>query len=298
MKTVRARRHIKRMRGGANAHLMLADQGGRDAYYVVKFRDNPQHRRILTNEAVCHELLDYLGLPTPPCRLVEVGAELIENTPELTMEFGRRTERCKPGLHFGSQFPVDPVRQAVYDYVPLSLLRQVVNVDCLLGMAVFDKWVSNANGRQAVFFRDRAKEWLPEHGADGPDGRPIGPRSLVYVANVIDNGFAFDAQRWEFSDRPEQGLYARHEVYDKVSGYDSFEPYLSRIVDLPVEVMDKALESPAAEWFEDDFDEFEAMLETLYERRKRAPELLRKGKQAERDPFPKWLLAEAAGGAR
>src|SRR5713226_7150843 len=39
--------HIRRMRGGAQAHLMRCDDG---QYYVVKFQNNPQHPRVLANE--------------------------------------------------------------------------------------------------------------------------------------------------------------------------------------------------------------------------------------------------------
>ena len=62
------------MRGGANAHLMLADD---DRFYVVKFRNNPQHPRVLVNEAIAYTLLDYLQLPAPPWDLVEVSRGLI-----------------------------------------------------------------------------------------------------------------------------------------------------------------------------------------------------------------------------
>ena len=41
-----AKEHIRKMRGGANAHLMRASD---DHYYVVKFRNNPQHSRILVD---------------------------------------------------------------------------------------------------------------------------------------------------------------------------------------------------------------------------------------------------------
>ena len=43
-------RHVRKMRGGAQAHLLEADDGH---WYVVKFRNNPQHRRILVNELLC-----------------------------------------------------------------------------------------------------------------------------------------------------------------------------------------------------------------------------------------------------
>jgi len=42
------------MRGGAQAHLLQADD---DYWYVVKFRNNPQHRRILVNELLSATIL-------------------------------------------------------------------------------------------------------------------------------------------------------------------------------------------------------------------------------------------------
>jgi hypothetical protein len=44
---VRAIEQIGRMRGGAQAHLMRCSD---ENYYVVKFQNNPQHRRVLGNE--------------------------------------------------------------------------------------------------------------------------------------------------------------------------------------------------------------------------------------------------------
>ena len=184
---------------------MLADD---DAYYVVKFRNNPQHQRVIVNEVLCYSLLEHLGLPSPSWDVVNVSDGLISESPGLVMEAGLASRPCEAGRHFGSRFPVDPSRQAVYDYVPLSLLRDVVNLYSFVGMVPFDKWISNSNGRQAVFFRDRAGKWL----ASGEDdlwigGRHVTPRTLVYVANMIDHGFAFNAHRWEFSDIPDQGIY-------------------------------------------------------------------------------------------
>jgi hypothetical protein len=40
--------HIRRMRGGAQSQLMRCSD---ENYYVVKFQNNPQHRRILVNDA-------------------------------------------------------------------------------------------------------------------------------------------------------------------------------------------------------------------------------------------------------
>jgi len=290
--SIRAREHVRRMRGGANAHLMLGDD---DGYWVVKFRNNPQHARVIVNEVICYTLLDHLGLPVPSWDVVEVSPELVAASPDLVMEAGRDSRRCEPGLHFGSRFPVDPVRQAVYDYVPLSLLRELVNLEAFLGMLPFDKWISNANGRQAVFFRDRAKDWLRPGEERWIAGREISARSLVYVVNMIDHGFAFNAHRWEFAALPEQGVYTRREVYSEVTSLDSFEPWLSRIVDLPVGVLDDAYKRVPAAWYADDWQALESLLERLYERRTEVPDLVRKTKQCSVDPFPGWALTATIG---
>src|SRR5258708_5559565 len=71
---------IRRMRGGAQSHLMRCDDG---YYYVVKFQNNPQHRRILVNELLGTRLAARLGLPTVPAVIVAVSEELIRLTPEL-----------------------------------------------------------------------------------------------------------------------------------------------------------------------------------------------------------------------
>jgi len=43
----RAVEYVRRMRGGAQAHLLRCED---QAYYVTKFQNNPQHLRILANE--------------------------------------------------------------------------------------------------------------------------------------------------------------------------------------------------------------------------------------------------------
>lgn len=289
---VRARQHIRRMRGGANAHLVLADD---DQHYVVKFSNNPQHRRVLVNELICYVLLDYLGLPSPGWQVVEVPNSLIEADAALCLEHGRRSEPCAAGLHFGSRFPVDPTRQSVYDYVPVSMLQELLNRTTFMGMLAFDKWISNANGRQAVFYRTRAKSWLTPEQEEEED---VSPRSLVYVANFIDHGFAFNAQHWDFSDGPLQGLYPRREVYAGVQGIESFEPWLSRIENLPTDVLDDAYRTIPADWYGREFDALESLLERLYNRRSRTADLLRNARTVTPNPFPNWTASIAKGAGR
>jgi hypothetical protein len=74
------------MRGGAQAHLMRCSN---ENYYVVKFQNNPQHRRVLVNEMLGTRLASRLGLPTAPVSVVEVPEELIRLTAELCFETPR-----------------------------------------------------------------------------------------------------------------------------------------------------------------------------------------------------------------
>ena len=60
-------------RGSAGAPDVCSD----DNYYVVKFQNNPQHRRVLVNEMLGTRLASRLGLPTAPVSVVEVPEELI-----------------------------------------------------------------------------------------------------------------------------------------------------------------------------------------------------------------------------
>src|SRR6266481_1312628 len=161
---IKALEQIRRMRGGAQSHLMRFSDGN---YYVVKFQNNPQHRRILVNELLGTRLASRLGLPTAPVEVVEVGAELIRLTPELCIELPRSRTPCAAGLQFGSRYPGDPREMTLHDFLPDEKLREVENLHDFAGMLVFDKWACNTNGRQTVFFEDTAQASGVTPGAAG-----------------------------------------------------------------------------------------------------------------------------------
>ena len=76
---VRATRLLRKMRGGAQAHLLQADDGH---FYVVKFTNNPQHRRILVNEWLASRFLGYLQINAPVPAIVELSPEFLAQTPQ------------------------------------------------------------------------------------------------------------------------------------------------------------------------------------------------------------------------
>jgi len=270
---LRALEQIRRMRGGAQSHLMRCDDGN---YYVVKFQNNPQHRRVLVNELLGTRLAGRLGLPTVPAEIVEVSEELIRLTPELAMELPRSRVPCQPGLQFGSRYPVDPRRIALHDLLPEEQLREVENLHDFAGMLVFDKWTCNTNGRQTVFFYE-------SHAMQGPE-------EWRYKARMIDQGFCFNVGEWNFPDAPLRGLYSRSCVYLGVIGMESFAPWIERLENQMTErVLDGFLREIPPEWYADDYDALTRLAGQLHRRRTRVPDLILEAKRSSRQPFPNWI---------
>jgi HipA-like protein len=303
---IKALEQIRRMRGGAQSHLMRCSD---DYYYVVKFQNNPQHRRILVNELLGTRLARRLGLPTAPVEVVEVGAELIRLTPELCIELPRSRTPCAAGPQFGSRYPGDPREMTLHDFLPDEKLREVKNLHDFAGMLVFDKWVCNTNGRQTVFFEEAARAGGATPGAVETGARQGGVargtlaqsegmregaqeeagRGRAYKTVMIDQGFCFNAGEWNFPDAPLRGLYARSRVYEGVTGMDSFGPWLERLEKRITEkvLADMVEEIPPA-WYEDDYDAVLRLLEQLQRRKPRVEELILSAKSSNRQPFASW----------
>src|SRR5215472_13351969 len=150
-----ARRMVRKMRGGSQAHLIEATDGN---HYVVKFENNPQHRRILINEWISATFLSYLGLSTPAVAIICVTEEFLSINPDVYMQLGSQRFPPTVGWHFGSRFPGDPGRIAVYDFLPDALLGKIANLSEFAGVLAFDKWIGNADARQAIFFRAKLRD--------------------------------------------------------------------------------------------------------------------------------------------
>lgn len=278
---VNARRFVRKMRGGAQAHLLEGDDG---AHYVVKFRNNPQHRRILINELIASEILTHLQIASPEYRVIRISPEFLEQNKDVYIQLGTRKQEVEPGWHFGSRHPGNPDTMAIYDFIPDALLNQVANADQFRAVLVFDRWVANADGRQAIFFRAQLKDWLA-----GPD---IPPRKMGFVVSMIDHGFAFDGPHWTLGDSAITGLYPRRVVYQGVKAIDAFDPWLTRVLNFPPEVLDKALRRIPLEWLVEDGNELERVLEALLRRRKRIADLMEDCRKAPGNPFPHWTAGQ------
>ena len=167
-------------------------------YYVVKFQNNPQHRRILVNELLGTRLAARLGLPTVPVAIIDVPEELIRLTPDLAMEHPRSRSL--------------PARRAVR----FSLSRRSPSPDA----ARFSSRPAVARGGKSARLRRHAgfrqMDLQHQRAADAvPSARWIRrddqPRA-GYRTIMIDQGFCFSAGDWRFPDAPLRGLYARNRV--------------------------------------------------------------------------------------
>jgi hypothetical protein len=276
---VDARKLVRKLRGGAQAHLIEADDGH---FYVVKFRNNPQHRRVLVNEWISATFLEYLQITVPKRAIVRLSPEFLAESPDVHIQLGTKREPVVPGWHFGSRYPGNPSRDAVYDFVPDVLLAKVGNAADFLGVLAFDKWMGNADARQAVFIRAKLREYAPAYTDH--------PLRVGFIALMIDHGYVFNGPYWDYTDAPITGLYFRPCVYTAVRSWNDFQPWLDRIVEFPEIVIDDSLRELPPEWLNGDAEQLNLMLEKLMVRRRQVPDLIRECVRSRAQFFPNWAV--------
>jgi hypothetical protein len=238
-------------------------------FYVVKFQNNPQHPRVLANEMLAAQLGRCLGLPLMEGVVVQVDPWLVHNSPGMTIQLAQRTIGCHAGLEFGSRLAVKPTEGQIYDYLPPEqLTSKLTNLDMFSSVLMFDKWLGNADGRQAAFWR-RARE-------------------RKYQAAFIDQGYCFNGGEWTFPDNPLRGVFACNEVYRRVTGWESFEPCLSSLETITEEaVLDAAAVIPG-KWYGNDWGTLKSLVVELSARKKKVCELITQFRLSPRRPFPNW----------
>jgi len=264
-KRIDAVQHVRRMRGGSQAHLLRASD---NHFYVTKFQNNPQAIRILANEYLAAKLGQALDLPMPEVRIIEVSEWLIQNSPELKIDSGVRPVPCASGLQLGSRYVADPLEAIVFDYLPEAMLSRLANWKDFPRVLAFDKWTGNSDGRQAVFVKERTERH--------------------YRAVFIDQGYCFNAGEWNFPDSPLRGTFARNSVYERVTGWEDFEPTVSGIEQIDQETISNIASEIPPEWYEFDTAGLNRLIEGLYSRRSAIRALITAFRQSTRSPFPNW----------
>lgn len=256
--------HIRGMRGCSQPHLMRADDGH---LYIVKFLNNAQHRRVLTNEWLAFRLASALGLPIPPAVQIEVPEALVASCPDLVIQKAGFIFPCTSGLNFGSRMPTVSLGRVLHDRLPTGNLTNVENLPDFAGMLVLDTWLCNCDTRQVVCFR-------PKSGKK-------------FRAYMIDNGACFDTEHWRFPDSCLRGIYPVAGVYSGITGWGSFEPWLTAVEDFDALAI-RALASEVPHSWCAERCELEALLDTIAGRRSKVRRLLWSIKTSTSSPFQHW----------
>lgn len=268
---ISAVQHLRSLRGGAQSHLLKASDG---ACYVTKFQSNPQHIRVLANEMLASKLGIVLGLPVPRVEVIEVSDWLIEHTEDLRIDLGGVQIRCRSGKQLGSLYVGCESPGMTFDYLPRELLQRVVNVGDFARILVLDKWTCNSDGRQAIFCRKTLQ-------------------SQRHHATFIDQGYCFNAGEWTFPDYPLRGVYANNCVYEGVTGWDAFEPALTRAEEIDSETIWRCAAEIPEEWYEGDRDGLHRLVEALHHRRGGIRKLITEFRRSNRNPFLNWRESPA-----
>lgn len=173
---------------------------------------------------------------------------------------------CDSGLQYGSEYVIDPLKGQVADWLPLQILLRTRNRAEFAGMFVLDKWACNLDSRQAVFWRRSVER--------------------KYSACFIDHGWCFGAGDWDFRDDPRQGAFQKDEVYVDVTGWPSFDPWLSELEQLDETLIWNAVSTPPI-WYSSDWSSLEKLAETLILRRRKVRALIEQFRDLPRHPFPR-----------
>ena len=259
MQAIKAIDYVRCVRGGSQSHILRAEDGHA---YVVKLQGNPQCNRVLANELLATRLASAIGLPVPTPGIVEVDSEFIRSHSQLRFEVGGRAYEPTAGLQFGSRLIV---ANEIHDYLPSNTAIHRPRI--YAGILAFDKWTGQADGRQAVYHRNK--------------------RQRGFRATFIDFGYAFNADEWRMVDSPYRGTAGRREVYGHISGWQDFEPWLSRIETFKAEDMQAAATDIPTEWY-GERHELDTLLDALVERRGLVRDCITAFRESSANPFPKW----------
>src|SRR5205085_12124114 len=111
-----------------------------------------------------------------------------------------------------SRYVADPAYFELLEQLSKTEFPRVVNKADIVQALAFDKWVGNCDSRQVVFTRQTC----------GTDLHAI----------LVDQGYCFNGSQWNFPDLPFMGICEHDHIYENVTGWQAFEPLLSRIEDI------------------------------------------------------------------
>ncbi len=149
------------------------------------------------------------------------------------------------------------------------MIADVRNLRDFAGVLALDKWTCNADGRQVAFWKKS--------------------RERKFTACFIDQGYCFNAGEWSYADAPLRGVFGRNDAYKWITGWESFEPWLSKIETFPESSLWALAREVPPEWYNADTLAVGELLTNLLARRCRVRDLILSFKGSSRNPFPTWI---------
>ncbi len=131
----------RRMRGKSRAVHAIATNGW---HYVVK----PPciGTRAMINEWLGARLMRMVGVMTADVLPISIPGRIAAETwPDLM------TECDLVGV--ASAYPVDPSKQAVFDFLPDSMMALVANLDHFVGALAVDLWTGKVEPRHTIYYK-------------------------------------------------------------------------------------------------------------------------------------------------
>ena len=261
---IQAIQFIRSLPGRSRPQLVYCDD---ESLYVVKVPVHPGESRRCANEYLSTKLAQLALLPVVDCAVVLISQYLSKSGRSLRWP---ETEQGHLQAEWsGSRYAGSTQERPVFDLLPTRYLADAINGNVFAGMFAFDKWCASGEGRRAVFAR---------HSVDSS-----------YRTTFVNLRGTFSGSKWSYADSSCSPAFSCKEVYQGVSGWASFEPFLTRLIETqPDQIWNFATEIPEA-WYNGETSALEELVDQLVFRRTKISELVVTARRSDPSLFPGWL---------
>lgn len=194
-------------------------------FFVAKYQDNPQGKRVLANELVASGIARELNLPSPEGVILEITEEFIKAT-DLKTDSGAKVTA---GLHYGSSDSED----AIYKKEAIDLIGDVSNKNKFPGIVLFDMLTINGD-------RDNAGNYFV---------KPLEDRNFTF--HIIDHGHCFGTPNWDKKIDQKLGTWTPNYLKPmaaNIVGTNPFTEYIDRIKNIRDDFIDEIVDAIPSEW--------------------------------------------------
>ena len=258
-----ARMYIQTLRSRTPTYLFLCSGGTR--CLVKAYRPTETRRPI--SAFIASRLARRLGIPTPEWTTVTIADTLLTGTPEIANLLRSPTGdtvRSYPASYYAGAAH----QSKLMDFLPKAYLESLTNLNDFLHLFALDLWCSHSGSLQAVFERATV--------------------AAGYRATFLGRDSTFGGGTLCFRDSPLNGIYDRREVYAHVTGWESFEPFLTNLIEISPDSIWSAIENLPFEWNVRYAADLHLLVNGLVSRRSLIRHLIAQSKSEVPCLFPAW----------